>query len=118
MAIELSLKSKIIVDRVIRGANNAGYFAGLLHKGYDDRGLIYIKTALSNRKARIFGQTRNNDNKLAWHCPLGDIDAVFDEQKIDTYIRQTRKYDEDCWIIEIEDMKETYPLPPNEAFWP
>ncbi len=46
------------------------------------------------------------EGRLGWHNPLGQ-EAV-DESRADDYITRQRQYDEDLWVMEVEDLQEKY----------
>lgn len=78
----------------------------LLHRGDDERGLILIKKYVHGEGARVFTQSRDLDDKLTWIEPLGD--QWVDEAEADQYISRQRGFDEDLWVIEVDDPKDQY----------
>lgn len=106
MSIEVRLKTKIVIDAELRRSNGMGCSAVVLHKGDDERGLILIKQYVYNQGARLYAQTRDLDDNLIWHQPLGQ--DFMDEQKADQYITRQRNFDEDLWVIEVDDPKGAY----------
>lgn len=78
----------------------------VLHKGDDERGLILIKQYVGAQGARIFTQTRDDEGALEWHQPLGD--NWLEETKADQYISRQRDFDDDLWVLEIDDPKNIY----------
>ena len=78
----------------------------IVHKGDEDRGQILIKHYVHGEGARIFAQTRDMDDQLIWHQPLGD--DFMEEMKADEYIKRQIGFDEDLWVLEIDDPKDCY----------
>lgn len=78
----------------------------ILHRGDEERGLILIKQYVGGVGARIFTQTRDGEGILGWHQPLGD--DWLEEAKADQYITRQLDFDDDLWVIEIDDPKNIY----------
>lgn len=108
MTFEPRLKTGLIVSAEIKRCENLFLSAVVLHKGDEDRGLILIKHYVHGEGARLYAQTRNLDDQLIWHQPLGDGFMI--ETKADDYIKKQIGYDEDLWVLEIEDPKDKYSL--------
>lgn len=106
MPFEVKIKSDILIAAEIRRCEAMFISAVVLHKGDRERGQILIKQYVHGQGARIYSQSRNMDDKLVWHQPLGD--EFMDEAKADMYISRQRGYDEDLWVIEVDDPKENY----------
>ncbi len=105
--MEIRLKSSLLVSAEIRRCEGLFLNSVILHKGDDERGLILIKQFVGGKGARIFAQTRDDDDDvLVWHQPLGK--NWLEETKADQYIARQRKFDEDLWVIEIDDPKNVY----------
>ena len=51
-------------------------------------------------------QGRDEEGNINWQQPLGE--DWLTEQKADQYISRQRSYDEDLWVIEVEDAKNVY----------
>jgi len=96
------LKTDFWASALIRRAENAGAFAGVVHKGDPDAGAVLVKVATLDRKARLYGPARNGDGERIWldlsAGSLGDL-----ESDVDEYVRKRRQGDPDLWVIEIED---------------
>lgn len=104
--MEIRLKSSLLVSAEIRRCEGLFISGVILHKGDDERGLILIKQFVSGEGARIFTQSRDDEGTLIWHQPLGE--SWLDEAKADQYIARQRNFDEDLWVIEIDDPKNIY----------
>lgn len=82
----------------------------VVHKGDADRGLVLLKQYIAGEGAIVHAQRRGMDGKLGWVQPLGD-DPI-SEAEVDEYMSRQRGYDEDLWLIEVEDPKRNY-VPPE-----
>ena len=103
---EERLKTSIWVGAEIRRLEVELTTAMVLRKGDADRGLVLIKQNLLGPGCVLYVQGRDLDGNLGWRCPLGEEPVP--EDKADSYIARQRDYDEDLWVIEIEDPKGTY----------
>ncbi|MBL4603351.1 MAG: DUF1491 family protein [Emcibacteraceae bacterium] len=102
----MRLQSDILVSAEIRRCNALFLSAVVVHKGDAGRGVMLIKQYVHGKGAKVYTQIRDMDDKLVWHQPLGD-DWV-EEPKADMYIKRQRDFDEDLWVIEIDDPKGLY----------
>ena len=83
--------------------------AMIICKGDNERGLIIIKHHIIGQGVKIYKLGYDLEGGAIWRYPLGD--DLLEEQKADHYIGRERKFDEDIWVIEIEDVKALYELP-------
>jgi hypothetical protein len=83
--------------------------AVIIHKGDRDRGLILIKHHIIGRGCYLHKQGYAMDGSLEWRAPLGG--DLLEEKRADQYIVKEYGFDEDLWVIEIEDPKGEYELP-------
>lgn len=90
----------------IRRCESLFLSAVVVHRGDDERGLILIKKYVHNTGARIFTQSRDLNDTLTWHQPLGD--QWIEEAKADQYITRQRDFDDDLWVVEVDDPKDQY----------
>lgn len=95
-----------MVSAEIRRCESLFLSAVVLHRGDDERGLILIKKYVHGEGARVFTQSRDLNDKMTWHQPLGD--QWIEEAKADQYISRQRDFDEDLWVIEVDDPKGQY----------
>lgn len=100
------LKTSLWVSAEIRRCDGLFMPLMVLHKGDQDRGLVMIKQYIAGQGCLVYEQRRNMENRMGWHKPLGD-DPV-EEAKADDYINRQRQYDEDLWVLEIDDPKRQY----------
>lgn len=110
----MRLHSHLWVASFIRQVDTNGASAMLTRRGEATAGAIYIKVSLLDRTAHLYSPApsfmampANEANKISsgvdriWHAEFGDIaQAEFD---VDQFIRQQTKYDNDIWVIEVED---------------
>lgn len=106
MTFEPRLKTGLLVSAEIRRCESILLSAVVMHKGDEDRGQVLIKQYVHGKGARLYAQTRDQNDHLIWHQPLGDDFMV--EMKVDDYIKRQREFDEDLWVLEVDDPKEVY----------
>ena len=106
MVLEARLRTSVWVSAEIRRCESQFLSAVVIHKGDKERGLVLIKQYVAAQGCRIFTQTRDAEDHLIWHQPLGDEYLI--EQKADSYIKRQCDFDEDLWVIEVEDVKGQY----------
>ena len=102
------LKSKLIINAAVRLCNENGILATVVQLGDPDAGAIYLKVSGLNRYCVIFTQQRKTDGTLGWVKVSGEI--AIHEAEADEYLERQMKYDNDIWILEIEDQKYRNPL--------
>ena len=100
------IKTSFWVSAEIRKCDGVFLPMTILHKGDDGRGLVLIKQYIAGKGCIIHSRRRDMDGILGWHTPLGQ--EVVDEIKADEYIARQRQYDEDLWVVEVEDPRQQY----------
>ena len=106
MTFEFKIRSDIWVSAEIMRCESQLISAVVLHKGDKDRGLIIVKQYVHGQGAKIYSKSRDMDDKLVWQQPLGE--GFMAEAKANNYINRQRGYDEDLWVIEVDDPKDKY----------
>jgi len=106
MVFEARLKTSVWISAEIKRCEGLFLSAVVLHKGDKERGLVLIKQYVAAQGCRIYTQTRDTADNLIWHQPLGN--EFMTEQKADSYCRKQRGFDEDLWVIEVDDVKGQY----------
>ena len=106
MTFSVRLNTDIWVSAEIRRCDTLFISAVVLHKGDAERGLVLIKQYVHAKGCKIYTQTRDFDDNLNWHQPLGE--EWIEEAKADAYVVKQRTFDEDLWVLEIEDAKGAY----------
>ena len=98
------LKTDFWASALIRRAEIAGAFAGVVRKGDADAGAVLVKVATLDRRARLYAPARNGEGERIWldlsAGALGD-----DEADVDAAIRNRTASDPDLWVVEVEDKK-------------
>ena len=96
------LKTDFWASALIRRAQIAGAFAGVVRKGDADAGAVLVKVATLDGRARLYAPARDGQGDRIWldlsAGPLG-----FEESAVDAYARKRAESDPDIWLIEIED---------------
>ncbi len=100
------IKTSFWVSAEIRRCDELFLPMTILHRGDEGRGLVLIKQYIAGRGCIIYTRSRDMDGRLSWQNPLGR--EVVDEPKADEYIARQRKYDEDLWVLEVEDPRQQY----------
>ena len=104
----MRVKTELWVKAYIRQRQAVGAFAAVVAHGHDDAGAILIKISRLDGTASLFGpapvsfsdpQAGAGERRFA---RLHGADWVI-EREADEIIRQQRSYDEDLWVIEVED---------------
>ena len=103
---DVGLKTSLWISAEIRRCDGLFLSAMILHKGDGDRGLVLIKQYIAGQGCILHGQRRDMDGKLKWFRPLGD--EPVEEGAADDYITRQRQYDDDLWVMEVEDPKRHY----------
>ena len=102
------LKSKIIIDAIIRICTDRGLPATVARIGDPDAGNVYIRVSNIVCDCLIYTQQRQTDETIKWiETPTKDI---LSETQADAYLERQIKYDKDIWIIEVEDPEHRNPF--------
>ena len=102
------LKSKIVINAIIRICNDRGLPATVARLGDPDAGTIYIKISNMVYDCVIYTQQRQpNETVDGVKTPTKDI---LIETQEDEYLERQIKYDNDIWIVEIADLKHRIPF--------
>jgi len=100
------LKTSLWVSAEIRRCDGIFLPMTVMHRGDGDRGLVIIKQYIAGRGCILHSRKRDMSGKLVWHRLLGD--APVPEPDADDYITRQRGYDEDLWVLEVDDPKGQY----------
>ena len=102
------LKSKIMIDAIIRICNERGLPVTVARLGDPDAGNIYIKVSNIVYDCLIYTQQKQTDETVKWvKTPTNNI---LRETQADAYLERQTKYDKDIWIVEVEDPKHRNPF--------
>jgi len=103
---DVGLKTSFWVSAEVRRCDGLFLPATILHKGDEDRGLVMIKQYIAGQGCILHGQRRDMEGTLKWYHPQG-ADPI-EERMADDYIARQRDFDEDLWVIEVDDPKRQY----------
>ena len=105
---DIRLASKLWIDAHIRACFGKGLPAFVLHKGDAERGGIIIKVDRFDEGILIFERTTTFEGETVWASR--GVETGMDTPTAQAIIDKRLKFDGDCWIIEIEDLKGVYCL--------
>jgi hypothetical protein len=101
----MRLKSEIWVKAYVRRVNGLGVPAMVVARGHEDAGAIYLKVALLDGRAALFGPAPAGMAEVAserlW-VRLHKAEAIA-EREADQQLERAREIDPDLWLIEVED---------------
>lgn len=100
------LKTSFWISGEIRKCDGLFMPMTIVHRGDDNRGLVLVKQYIHGQGCILHSRRRDQAGKLKWHHPQGpDTIAEFEA---DDYIARQRKYDDDLWVVEVDDPKGQY----------
>jgi hypothetical protein len=103
----MRLKSAIWVAAYIRRCHVEGAFAAVRRRGAEDAGAIFIKLNLLNGTGELFGpapQAVFDETRPAGRAFMRSFGGQpVPEEKIEERLKREIRYDDDVWIVEIED---------------
>lgn len=105
----MRIQSHIWVAAYIRTVASAGADKGacalLVRRGEASAGAIYIKVSRLDRTAQLYSPAPsyygNDENERHWFREFGDEPQ--EEREVDAFLATQTKYDQDIWVIEVED---------------
>lgn len=106
MSTEPRLKSRLVVQALIRQAESAGFIAAILHKGDDDAGGIMLVIDRYPAGSRLMDRARDGEGRLVWTAADGG--ALLDPPSLAERIERARRRDPDLWVVGVEDPKGLY----------
>lgn len=102
----MRLKAEIWVQAYIRICAAEGVPAVLVKRGDADAGAIYIKLSRLDGTAELFQPApaglEGLDTDRRW---IRATPAPLPESEIDALVARQRKFDDDLWLVEVEDAK-------------
>ncbi|MDO9417324.1 DUF1491 family protein [Pararhizobium sp.] len=100
----MRLKSEIFVSALVRRVFALGGYAAILHRGADEAGAIFIRQRQRSGLETLYGpapQSFFDEDR-----PLGRLFEIRldaeDAEAVDAAVQRERKFDSDCWVVEIE----------------
>ena len=97
----VNLKAEIWVKALIRRAAVANVPAMVVRRGHSDAGTVYIKVALLNGLADVYGPTWGEMGERVWMRVSGDTPVP--DHEADVYLERQARFDPDFWVVELED---------------
>lgn len=108
MTTDGRLSTELWVQAHLRRCLAEGLFATVARKGDAWGGAVIVKLNLLDGTFMVLSQTRDLDGKVAWLSAQSG--AQISESEADSYIERQIKYDQDIWVIEIEDRQGRNPF--------
>jgi len=94
------LKSRFLVDLLLRRAEAAGGFAAVLAKGDDTSGIILVQCSDRGVAGPLLERRFALDGRYIWE-PVGPEDPKDGESRAN-YQERRRNADPDLWIVELD----------------
>lgn len=94
------LKSRFLVDLLLRRTEAAGGFAAVLAKGDDTSGIILVQCSERGEPGPLLERRFSADGRYIWEA-VGPIDAKDGESRAN-YQDRRRKADPDLWLVELD----------------
>lgn len=94
------LKSRFLVDLLIRRAEAAGGFATVLAKGDDTSGIILVQCRDRGEPGPLLERRFSVGGRHIWES-VGP-DSAKDGESAENYRERRRKADPDLWIVELD----------------
>ena len=103
---EASLKAEIWIKAQIRICDLNFLSAVVARRGDSDAGAILLKINRFEAGIEVYAQVRDPEGQRAWMCGTGR--EPVSEPEASAYIEKQSKYDQDLWVLEIEDPNYKY----------
>ncbi len=97
------LKTDFWASALIRRAEIAGAFAGVVRKGDSDAGAVLVKVATLDGRARLYAPARRGEEGERVWVDLSAGSLGDEERAVDAHVRRQAEFDPDIWVVEIED---------------
>jgi hypothetical protein len=94
------LKSRFLVDLLLRRTEAAGGFATVLAKGDDTSGIILVQCSERGEAGPLLERRFSMDGHYIWEA-VGPTDAKDGESRAN-YQERRRKADPDLWLVELD----------------
>lgn len=88
------------MSALIARAQSAGAFATVLHKGDAGSGSVLVNVRGGDGQHVLYQGAQNVDGARVWLASQAQSEAAIGQK-----IAKRRAFDEDLWVIEIEDRK-------------
>lgn len=93
------LATSVFVSGLIRLAEREGGTGAVLTKGDPTAGAVLILLAERGRQAAVLERLLQPDGRYRWDQPLAAADNA---NEVDRFLARRRKYDPDCWVVELD----------------
>ncbi len=100
----MRLKSAIFVSALVRQSHSRGGFCTVLNMGAEEAGAIFVVHEKSSGKTDLYGPApqalfdSSNDGERLFEKLLDDAS----QSDISDKLEKQKRFDPDCWIVEIE----------------
>jgi len=94
------LKSRFLVDLLLRRTEAAGGFATVLAKGDETSGIILVQCSSRGKPGPLLERRISPTGHYIWEA-VGPIDPKDSESRAN-YQERRRKADPDLWVIELD----------------
>ncbi|AJA11030.1 hypothetical protein SKP52_20830 [Sphingopyxis fribergensis] len=94
------LKSRFLVDLLLRRTESAGGFATVLAKGDETSGIILVQCTERGRPGPLLERRFSETGRYIWEA-VGPTDP-HDGEARKNYQERRRKADPDMWLIELD----------------
>lgn len=94
------LKSRFLVDLLLRRTEAAGGFATVLAKGDENSGIILVQCSERGEPGPLLERRFSANGHYIWEA-VGPTDAKDSESRTN-YQERRRKADPDMWLIELD----------------
>lgn len=96
----MRLKSRFLVDLLLRRTESAGGFAAIVAKGDDTSGIILVQCSERGEPGPLLERRFSASGHYIWE-PVGPDDAKDGESRAN-YQDRRRRADPDLWIVELD----------------
>lgn len=98
------LKSSLWVEAHVRSCFAADLPAFIVARGDRERGGILLKIDQFDAGIQLFERTLDFDGNRVWRRVAAGISSAEAQERI----TKKRAFDEDLWVVEIEDLRQVY----------
>lgn len=106
--MESRLKTRLLVQAIIRQCESRAVPAMVVRKGDPDAGSLLVKVNSFGNGCQVLTPVTDATGRRGWM--LGTGSGAVDEAAADSYIERQSRYDEDLWVVEIESRDGWHPL--------
>lgn len=98
------LKTSLWVEAHVRTCFAADLPTFVAAKGDPDRGGVLLKINRFSMGVTLLERTRDFEGRRVWRL----VAETHEERDIDARIQKKRSFDEDLWVLEVEDLRNQY----------